>query len=176
MLTVSPHLWFDHSATEAVAFYLSVFPDSEMLNGSTLQHGTGDAAPGDDRPGEAPRLDDSMQVIDFRIGDLHLSAFNGGPHHEFNDSISLAVICPTQDEVDSVWSALSAGDGNALTCGWVRDKFGVSWQIVPAGLGDLLGHPDPGKAKRAIGALLGMTKIILAEIETAMNDDRPTNI
>ena len=160
VLTVSPHLWFDHSATEAVAFYLSVFPDSEVLNGSIPRN----------RPGDALRHDsESMHVIDFRIGDLHLTAFNGGPHHEFNDSISLAVICPTQDEVDAVWSALSAGEGNALSCGWVRDKYGVSWQIVPAGLGDLLGHPDPRKAKRAVGALLGMTKIVLADIEAAMD-------
>ncbi len=134
-----------------MAFYLSVFPDSELVGG-----------------GE-PVPDSDMPVFDFRIGDLTLLAFNGGPHHEFNDAISLVVTCDTQDEIDMVWDRLT-DEGLELMCGWVRDKFGVSWQIIPRQLGELLGDPDPERAKRALGAMMGMNKVVVADIEAAMNE------
>jgi predicted 3-demethylubiquinone-9 3-methyltransferase (glyoxalase superfamily) len=160
VVSIAPHLWFDDDAAEAVAFYLSVFPDGEILNDVVFDaHNDG----GDGRPGG------DVQVIDFRVGGLTLSAFNGGPHHDFNDSISLAVTCETQADVNAVYEGLAGGGGQELQCGWVRDKFGVSWQVIPAALYELLGHPDPEKAKRAVGAMLGMKKIDVAEIESAMN-------
>ncbi len=155
MASISPHLWFDYQAAEAVAFYTSVFPDSEVLS-DVVVHDSG------------RDHDQDVHIIDFRIGHMHLSAFNGGPHQEFNDAISLAVTCEDQDEVDRYWSALTADGGRELMCGWLKDRYGVSWQIIPAGLNDLLAHPDPARAKKATVALLAMTKIVLADIEAAM--------
>lgn len=130
MASVSAHLWFDHQAAEAVAFYTSVFDDCEVFGNFVVR----DSGPDQNR---------EVQVIDFRIGEMYLSAFNGGPHHEFNDSISLVVSCDDQSEVDRYWAALTADGGREVMCGWLKDRFGVSWQIVPSGLNQLLAHPDP---------------------------------
>ncbi len=156
MTSISVHLWFDHQAAEAVAFYTSIFDDSEVVGDVTFH---------DARPG----LDQDVHIIDFRIGDMQLSAFNGGPHSEFNEAISLAVMCDGQDDVDRYWSALTADGGREIMCGWLQDRFGVSWQIIPSGLNDLLADPDPVRARRATVAMLGMKRIVLADIEAAMN-------
>lgn len=158
MTSISPHLWFDHQAAEAVAFYTSIFDDSEVYTDITF-HDSG------------PNQDQDVHIIDFRIGDMRLTAFNGGPHQAFNDAISLAVVCDDQADVDYYWAALTADGGHEVMCGWLRDRFGVSWQIIPSGLNDLLADPDPLRAKRAMVAMLGMKKIVLADIETAM--DKP---
>ncbi len=156
MTSISVHLWFDHQAAEAVAFYTSVFDDSEVFSDLVVHDG---------RPGH----DQDVHIIDFRIGNMYLSAFNGGPHSAFNEAISLAVVCQDQDEVDRYWSALTAGGGREVMCGWLQDRFGVSWQVIPAGLNELLADADPAKAKRAMVAMLGMKRIVLADIEAAMD-------
>ena len=156
MTSISAHLWFDHQAAEAVAFYTSIFDDSEVYTDVTF-HDSG------------PNQDMDVHVIDFRIVDMRLSAFNGGPHQEFNDAISLAVVCDDQEEVDRYWSALTADGGRQVMCGWLRDRFGVSWQIIPSGLNDLLADPDPVRAKKAMVAMLAMKRIVLADIEAAMD-------
>lgn len=158
MTSISPHLWFDHQAAEAVAFYTSIFDDSEVYTDVTF-HDSG------------PNHDMDVHIIDFRIGDMRLTAFNGGPHQDFNDAISLAVVCEDQCEVDYYWGAMTADGGQEVMCGWLRDRFGVSWQIIPSGLNDLLADPDPVRAKKAMVAMLGMKKIVLADIEAAM--DKP---
>lgn len=157
MTSISVHLWFDHQAAEAVAFYTSIFDDSEVCSDLTFHDGR-------------PDHDRDVHIIDFRIGDMRLSAFNGGPHQDFNDAVSLAVACDDQDQVDRYWAALTADGGREVMCGWLRDRFGVSWQVIPSGLNDLLADPDPAKAKRAMVAMLGMKRIVLADIEAAMND------
>ncbi len=158
MTSISPHLWFDHQAAEAVAFYTSIFDDSEVYTDVTF-HDSG------------PNHDTDVHIIDFRIGDMRLTAFNGGPHQDFNDAISLAVVCDDPGQVDYYWGALTADGGQEVMCGWLRDRFGVSWQIIPSGLNDLLADPDPLRAKKAMVAMLGMKKIVLADIEAAM--DKP---
>lgn len=156
MASVSTHLWFDHQAAEAVAFYTSVFDDSEIYSDVTFLDG-------------GPGQNQDVHIIDFRIADMRLSAFNGGPHGAFNEAISLAVACEDQDEVDRYWSALTADGGQEVMCGWLRDRFGVSWQVIPSGLNDLLADPDPVRAKKAMVAMLAMKRIVLADIEAAMN-------
>ncbi len=156
MASVSAHLWFDHQAAEAVAFYTSVFDDSEIYREVTFH----------DRGADGDR---NVHIIDFRIGEMQLSAFNGGPHQEFNEAISLAVVCDDQADVDRYWSALTADGGREIMCGWLRDRYGVSWQIIPSRLYDLLGDDDPERAKRATVAMLSMKKIELADIEAAMD-------
>lgn len=161
MTSISAHLWFDHQAADAVAFYTSIFGDSEVYSDVTF-HDSG------------PNHDQDVHIIDFRIGDMRLSAFNGGPHSEFNEAISLAVVCDDQDEVDRYWKALTADGGREVMCGWLRDRFGVSWQIIPSGLNDLLADPDPARARKAMVAMLAMKRIVLADIEAAMDQPDQT--
>lgn len=142
---ITPCLWFDGKAEEAAAFYVSVFPDSAV---TTVTPGPGGAA----------------LVVEFRLAGVRFLALNGGPHFTFNEAISLSVDCDSQAEIDALWEKLSAG-GAPGRCGWLKDRYGVSWQVVPKVLPKLL--TDPATAGRVMGALMGMTKLDVAALQAA---------
>jgi len=145
MQKITPFLWFDGNAEEAANFYISIFKNSKM--GKISRYG--DAGPG-------PK--GSAMSVTFQIEGQEFFALNGGPQFKFTPAISFFVNCETQQEVDDLWAKLSAG-GRTDRCGWLQDKFGLSWQIIPTVLGQLLGDKDPQRAKRAMQAMLQMTKI-----------------
>jgi predicted 3-demethylubiquinone-9 3-methyltransferase (glyoxalase superfamily) len=156
---ITPFLWFDHQAEEAAAFYVSVFPGSRITGGSSYGEAGAEVTGG--TPGSA-------MVVTFEVAGRPFSALNGGPAFRFSEAISFEVSCETQDEVDYYWDRLSAGgDPAAQQCGWLKDRFGVSWQVVPTALGRLLGDPDREKAGRAMEAMLQMKKLDIAELERA---------
>ena len=150
---ISPFLWFDQNAEEAANHYISIFKNSKILSVSRY----GDAGPG-------PK--GSVMTITFQLEGQEFVALNGGPHFKFTEAISLLVNCETQAEVDELWSKLSAG-GQEVECGWLKDKFGLSWQIVPSALFKMLQDPDPAKAKRVMEAMLQMKKMDLPRLEQA---------
>ena len=154
MQTITPFLWFDSQAEQAADFYVSVFPDSEIFSVARY----GEAGPGP--AGTA-------MVVAFKLRGQEFSALNGGPIYQFNPAISFVVDCVTQDEVDHYWDSLTADGGKEVQCGWLVDKFGVSWQIVPRRLAELMGDPDPAVAKRVTEAMLKMIKLDIAELEAA---------
>ncbi len=153
MQKITPFLWFDDQAEEAVNFYTSVFRNSKIVNINRLPAGT---------PGPAGKV----MTATFQLEGQEFMVLNGGPEFKFNQAISFFVNCETQKEVDELWEKLSAG-GEPGQCGWLKDKFGVSWQIVPTALGQLLGDPDPQKSQRVMQAMLKMTKIDIAELRRA---------
>jgi len=156
---ITPFLWFDDQAGEAVSFYTSVFPDSRIV---TVTRYNKESAEVSGRP------EGQVMTIGFELDGQEFAALNGGPHFTFNEAISLVVHCDSQDEVDHYWERLSeGGDENAQQCGWLKDRFGVSWQVVPRDLVELLGDPDPERARRATRAMLRMKKIDLAELRRA---------
>ncbi len=146
MPTITPFLWFDHQAEEAMNFYLSVFKNGKVL--------------------DVRRKDGKVFTVTFELQGQRLMALNAGPIFKFNEAISLFVSCDTQEEVDEFWDKLSAG-GEKSRCGWLKDKYGLSWQIVPKALGQLLGDPDPEKAGRVMQAMLKMNKIVIADLQKA---------
>jgi predicted 3-demethylubiquinone-9 3-methyltransferase (glyoxalase superfamily) len=147
---LTPFLWFDDDLAEALAFYASVFPDTEILDAS--------------RAGDGP--DDPLFMARFRILGQEILAINGGPLFPFTEAFSLFVDCADQAEVDRLWDALTAG-GEPGRCGWLKDRFGLSWQVVPRRLMELMGDPDPAKAGRVRDAMLAMDKIDVAGLEAA---------
>lgn len=153
MQKITPFLWFDGNAEEAANFYISIFKTSKM--GKISRYG--DAGPG-------PK--GSVMSVTFQLEDQEFFALNGGPHFKFTPAISFFVNCETQQEVDDLWEKLSAG-GRTDRCGWLQDKFGLSWQIIPTVLGQLLGDKDPQRAKRAMQAMLQMTKIDIDKLQQA---------
>jgi predicted 3-demethylubiquinone-9 3-methyltransferase (glyoxalase superfamily) len=153
MQKITPCLWFDTEGEEAAKFYTSVFPNSRIV----------DVA----RYGEAgPRPAGTVMVVSFELDGQKFTALNGGPQFTFDEAISFQVSCETQEEVDAFWSALSEG-GEEGPCGWLKDKFGVSWQIIPTALSRLLGDPDREKSQRAMQAMLKMKKIEIDVLERA---------
>ena len=150
---ITPFLWFDSQAEEAARFYTSIFKDSKIVNVSRY----GEAGPG-------PK--GSVMTVDFQIEDQEFVALNGGPHFKFTEAISFVVNCETQEEVDEFWEKLSEG-GQKSQCGWLKDKFGLSWQIVPIILTKLLLDKDPVKATRVMSAMLQMSKIDIAKLQEA---------
>ncbi len=154
MSRITPFLTFEDRAEEAAALYVSIFENSKIVR--TTRYG--DAGPGP--PG-------SVMTVEFELDGKPYVALNGGPHFTFTEAFSLAVACDTQEEVDDYTEKLTAGGGAQGPCGWVTDRFGVSWQIVPANLGDMLGDPDPVKAKRVMEAALQMHKVDVAALERA---------
>ena len=152
---ITPCLWFETEALEAAEFYASVFPNSTVV--SVLK------APAD-TPG--PKAG-SVLLVQFNLAGQEYQALNGGRHEAFNDAVSLSVSCEDQAEVDRLWSALTADGGRPVACGWLKDKYGLSWQIVPRRLPELLADPDPDRAKRAMEAMMTMVKIDVAAIEAA---------
>lgn len=153
MQKITTFLTFNNQAEEAALLYTSIF------NNSTINHVSryGDSGPGE--PGSA-------MSVTFQLDGQPFYALNGGPHFSFTDGISLFITCETQAEIDHFWERLSA-DGEKGQCGWLKDKFGVSWQVVPSALGRLLGDKDPAKAKRAMTAMMKMTKLDIAALEQA---------
>ena len=153
MQKIVPFLWFDGKAEEAMNFYASIFKNSKI---KTL-HRYGDAGPGPEG---------TVMSGTFEINGQEFMALNGGPQFSFTPAISFFVNCDTQAEVDELWEKLSAG-GEKSRCGWLRDKFGVSWQIIPTALGKLLGDPDRAKAGRVMQAMLKMDKIDIQSLQRA---------
>lgn len=153
MKTVTPFLWFDTQAEEAANFYASVFPNSKI--GKTVRYG--DAGPG-------PK--GSVMTIEFTLDGQDFIALNGGPHFKFNEAVSFSVDCKSQEEVDRYWNTLSEG-GEEGPCGWLKDKYGLSWQINPRALGEMLSDPNPAKAKATMEAMLKMKKIVIADLRKA---------
>ena len=153
MQKITPFLWFDNQAEEAMNFYTSIFKNAKIGNVSRY----GDAGPG-------PK--DSVMVASFELDGQKFSALNGGPLFKFTEAISFSIDCKTQEEVDYYWERLTEG-GAESQCGWLKDKFGLSWQVVPQSLGKLLSDPDPAIARRVMMAMLKMKKIIIKDLEDA---------
>ncbi len=153
--SISPCLWFDHELEEAAAFYTALFPNSSI--GHLARYG--DAGPGE--PG-------SVMAGEFVLDGLRFRAINGGPELAgFTEATSFSVDCRDQAEVDHYWEGLLAGGGQESMCGWLKDRFGLSWQVVPTRLFELLSDPDPSRGSAAQQAMLGMRKIVVAELEAA---------
>jgi len=151
---ITPFLWFDNNAEEAINFYLSIFADSKILNLSRY-------------PEEVPDLGGKAMSIVFQLEGQKFMALNGGPQFKFTEAISLLVDCTSQEEVDNLWYKLIADGGEPGRCAWLKDKFGLSWQIVPRQLGELMGDPDPQKSQRVMQAMLQMSKIDIAALQAA---------
>ncbi|MFO0997552.1 MAG: VOC family protein [Alphaproteobacteria bacterium] len=155
MEKITPCLWFEGNALEAARFYTSVFP------GSTIREVHEAKA---DTPGSK---EGAVLMVAFELAGQGYLALNGPPHDKFNDAISLSVRCEDQEEVDRLWAALTADGGKPVQCGWLKDKFGLSWQIVPRQLPELLSDPDPAKGKRVMEAMLKMVKLDIAALTRA---------
>ncbi|GAB3316996.1 VOC family protein [Larkinella ripae] len=154
MQKITTFLTFNDQAEEAAKLYTSIFKNSKITNVSRYGEG-------------APVPAGTVMTVSFVLDGQPFSALNGGPHFRFSEGISLFVHCETQEEVDGFWEKLTADGGEPGPCGWLKDKFGVSWQIIPAAMKALLQDEDPAKAKRAMQAMLKMTKIDLARLEQA---------
>jgi predicted 3-demethylubiquinone-9 3-methyltransferase (glyoxalase superfamily) len=153
MSSITPCLWFDTEGEDAAKLYTSIFPNSRILNVAHY--------------GEAgPRPAGTVMTVEFELDGLRFTALNGGPDFTFNEAISFQISCKTQEQVDEYWAKLSDG-GEEGPCGWLKDRFGVSWQIVPDALPRLLGDPDREKAQRVMAAMLKMKKIEVDELERA---------
>lgn len=150
MQKITPFLWFNNNAEEAMNFYIGIFHNAKAL--STTQH------------------DGKVMSVSFQLEGQEFYGLNGGPHFAFTPAISLFVSCETQAEVDSLWQRLSEG-GEQSRCGWLKDKFGLSWQIIPVHLGKLLNDPDPEKSQRVMQAMMAMTKIDIDALQKAYSGD-----
>ena len=157
MPSITPFLWFDDNAEEAVAYYLSIFPNSRIANMARY---------GENTPGEPGKV----MTIEFELDGMRMVALNGGPVYAFTPAISLFISCRDQQEVDHYWEKLSDG-GQVQQCGWVTDRFGLTWQVVPEALGRLMSDPDPVKAQRVVQAMLKMVKLNVAELQRAYEGD-----
>ncbi|HRK19855.1 MAG TPA: VOC family protein [Hyphomicrobiaceae bacterium] len=155
MRSLSPCLWFDKNGEEAARFYVSLLPNSRIDH---VQR-----APADNPSSKKGEV----LVVDFTLMGNKYQALNGGPNFKFTEAISLSVTCDTQEEVDRLWAALTADGGKEVACGWLKDKYGLSWQIVPARMFELLASPDAGVSKRAFEAMMTMVKLDIAAIERA---------
>ncbi|PKL08573.1 MAG: hypothetical protein CVV51_08215 [Spirochaetae bacterium HGW-Spirochaetae-7] len=157
MQRISPFLWFDTQAFEAASSYVSIFSGSRIVSVSHYAEGS-------------PMPAGSVMTVEFELEGQRFIALNGGPQFSFTEAISFSVDCDTQEEVDHYWDSLSEG-GEPVQCGWLKDRYGLSWQIVPNILGTLLGDPDPVKAARVMKAMLAMAKIEIAVLKRAYDGD-----
>ena len=156
---IAPCLWFDDQAEEAARFYTGIFRNSRIAQVARYPKS------GSEVTGKAPG---TVMTVDFEIEGQPFTALNGGPHVKFNEAISLQVICKDQAEIDYYWEKLGeGGDPKAQQCGWLKDKFGVSWQVTPALLSDMIDNPDSPNSERAFAAMLKMKKMDIAELERA---------
>jgi len=153
MQKITPFLWFDGKAEEAMNFYVSVFKNAKVLSVNR-------------RGEEGPETKGAVTSVSFQLEGQEFIALNGGPHFTFSPAISFFVSCVTQNEVDDLWQKLSDG-GEKQRCGWLKDKFGVSWQIIPKALGEMLDDPDPAKSERVWEAMLQMEKIEIEGLKQA---------
>lgn len=156
MQKIVPFLWFDNNAEEAIQYYLSIFKNSRLVSESRF---------GEGGPGPAGTL----ITATFELEGQTFMALNGGPEFKFTEAISLFVNVDTQEELDNLWDCLAAG-GEVQMCGWLKDKFGLSWQVIPSKLGELMSSPDAEKAGRVMRAMLQMKKIDIAGLEAAYNE------
>jgi predicted 3-demethylubiquinone-9 3-methyltransferase (glyoxalase superfamily) len=154
MQSIKPCLWFDTRALEAAEFYISIFKNSKL--GNVSYYGEG-----------APLPKGTVLVVNFQLNGQEFMALNGGPVFQFNEAISLVVNCETQREIDEYWERLTADGGQEVQCGWLKDKYGLSWQIVPTVLGKLMTDEDPAKTSRVMQALMKMIKLDVSELERA---------
>ncbi len=158
---IVPNLWFDTEAEDAAAFYTSVFKNSRVVN---VTHYT-----------EAgPRPAGMVMTVEFELDGNRFVGINGGPQFNFDEAVSFQIDCETQEEVDYFWERLSDG-GEEGQCGWLKDRFGLSWQVVPTGMEELFADPDPERSRSAMQAMLGMSKIDMAALHSAADDARPTS-
>jgi predicted 3-demethylubiquinone-9 3-methyltransferase (glyoxalase superfamily) len=154
MQTITPNLWFDEQAEEAARFYTAVFKNSRI--NAVARYGSAGPLPAG-----------TLMMVEFELDGQQFTALNGGPaDFKFNEALSLIVNCASQDEVDYYWQRLGEG-GEEGDCGWLKDRYGVSWQIIPTALSELLGDPDPGRSRRALQAMLQMKKIDIAGLQRA---------
>ncbi|MEA2395128.1 MAG: hypothetical protein QOJ82_3019 [Solirubrobacteraceae bacterium] len=150
---ITPNLWFDTEAEEAADFYTSVFENSRIVH---VAHYT-----------EAgPRPAGTVMTVEFELDGQRFVAINGGPQFTFDEAVSFQITCETQDDLDHYWDRLSEG-GKEGPCGWLKDRYGLSWQVVPTGMEELFADPDPQRAKRAMEAMLGMSKLDIAALRNA---------
>ena len=149
MPTLSHMLWFNGQAEEAAEFYVNLFKDSKILNKTNGPDG-------------------SIFTVEFEILGSKYTALNGGPMFSFTEAFSIFILCQDQAEVDKYWDGLTSNGGTAGRCGWLKDKFGLSWQIIPKQLGECLSNPDPVKSAAALNAMMGMSKLIVSELEAAI--------
>ncbi|HMF33410.1 MAG TPA: VOC family protein [Candidatus Lokiarchaeia archaeon] len=161
MQKITPFLWFDANAEEAADFYVSVFPNSKIVN--IVRYGDAGRGPAG-----------SVQTVNFELDCQEFVALNGGPIFHFTEAISFVVYCETQEEIDDFWGKLSEG-GEESQCGWLKDKFGLSWQIVPPILIQMLNDPDAEKAKRVTEAMLQMGKLDIAVLQQAYDQEIASN-
>ena len=147
MPTITPFLWFDTQAEEAMNLYTSSFKRSKMVS--------------------VNRAQGRVVSVQFELEGQPFMALNAGPHHPFTEAISFFVSCATQQDIDELWTKLTAGGGTPGQCGWLKDRFGLSWQIIPSSLGRMLSDPDPAKSKRVLDAMLQMTKLDLPGLQQA---------
>ena len=159
MQTISPFLWFDDQAEEAAAHYVSIFPNSKILGVSRYGEG-------------GPRPAGTAMSVAFELDGLQFQALNGGPQFRFTEAISFVVAAPTQPEIDDLWGKLTSG-GEPGQCGWLKDRYGLSWQIVPPILYELLSDPDPAASSRVMQAMLGMGKLDIAALRAAHDGAEP---
>jgi predicted 3-demethylubiquinone-9 3-methyltransferase (glyoxalase superfamily) len=152
---IVPNLWFDTEAEEAASFYLSVFDNSRIVNVTRYTEA-------------GPREAGMVMTVEFELNGNRFVAINGGPQFKFDEAISFQITCETQEEVDYYWERLSEG-GEEGPCGWLKDKYGLSWQVVPTGMEELFSDPDPERAKRAMEAMLKMGKLDIAALRAAAN-------
>jgi predicted 3-demethylubiquinone-9 3-methyltransferase (glyoxalase superfamily) len=156
---ISPCLWFDDQAEDAAKYYLDIFQNSRIT--AVTRYGSA----GQEEHG---RPAGSVMTVDFELDGNAFTALNGGPHFTFNEAVSFQVFCETQQEIDDYWEKLTAGgDPKAQQCGWLKDRFGLSWQVVPTGMEKMLADPESPGARRAMEAMLRMKKIDMAELERA---------
>jgi predicted 3-demethylubiquinone-9 3-methyltransferase (glyoxalase superfamily) len=149
------HLWYAKEAEEAAKFYAAIFPDSRIDRVSTMQSESPSGPPG------------SVKVVDFTLFGQRFQAMSAGPHHDFNDAISIVVLCDDQAELDRYWNALLEGGGKPQACGWLMDRFGVRWQIVPTMMDELMSDQDKARSKKVTDAMLKMVKLDIATLEKA---------
>jgi predicted 3-demethylubiquinone-9 3-methyltransferase (glyoxalase superfamily) len=162
MQKITTFLWFNDQAEEAANFYVSVFKNSKILN---VTHYTEASAKASGRP------KGSVMTVNFTLNGQEFTALNGGPEFKFTEAISLVANCETQAEIDDLWAKLTEG-GQEVQCGWLKDKYGVSWQVVPAALGEMMKDKDPAKADRVMQAILQMKKIDIATLKRAYEQSK----
>ena len=158
MKKINPFLWFDSEAERAAKFYVGIFKNSKIWKIARY---------GEEAAQKTGRPAGSVMTVEFTLDRVDFVALNGGPQFKFTEAISFSVNCETQDEVDYFWEKLSADGGSTGRCGWLKDKFGLSWQINPVFLGDMLADPDAGKVNRVMKAIMEMDKIDIAALERA---------
>jgi predicted 3-demethylubiquinone-9 3-methyltransferase (glyoxalase superfamily) len=151
--TIVPNLWFDTEAEEAAQFYVSVFPNSRILSVARYTEA-------------GPRPAGTVMTVEFELNGNRFIGINGGPQFTFDEAVSFMITCDDQEEIDYFWSRLTEG-GEESQCGWLKDRFGLSWQVVPGGMEEIFADPDPERSRRAMEAMLGMRKIDLAALRRA---------